>query len=301
MDKLGMMQTFISIVEEGSFTKAGIRLNKTKSLLSNRVKSLENELGIRLINRSTKSISITSKGYDYYNQCKLFVDQLESMENEFKGPDSEMAGSLRITSPQCFGNFFVLPAVCSLMKDNPDLNIEVSLSDDYVDLVYGGYDAAFRIGILQDSELIARTLGELETVLVASPGFLKQRPQITKLSDLASIDCIFDSNLRRGQCWILAKDGVDYSIKVKARLIVNNASAAKTAALNGLGVTQIPAPLVEQEIAENKLQQVLGDYQQDRFPIQVVYPHRKYLSKKVRLFIDYLSEQLNNSSSVIHC
>lgn len=298
MNTLALYSSFIAVVELGSFTKAAKQLGKTKAIVSRQVNQLEAELGQRLLNRTTRSVSVTDQGREVYQRLRHIMDEIANLKVDDKSTEETLSGRLRISAPQTFGELKLMPILPAFMEQHPHLNVELQLNDQYLDIVQEGFDLAVRVGILDDSNLIARQVSSIKQLLVASPEFLAQHDPITTPADLPNLPCIHDSNRRSGSKWLFMKDGQTLATQIHPKLRVNGATAAAMAASQGLGLTVSPDFAVKSAIEQNKLVALLTDYQIDNIEnvgVYAVYPHRRYTTRKVNLFIDYLLEHLADS------
>ena len=290
MNKLALMTVFIAIVEEGSFTQAAKRLGKTKALLSTQLSQLESALGVRLINRSTRSLNITAAGQHYYSKAKQLLNEIAQLESELVASSDRCRGLLRISIPTTFGEQVLMPFMADLLEQSPDLHLEIALHDHYVDLIGSGFDAAIRIGALEDSSMIAKSLGETPVILCAVPAFLAHHGPINHFDDLQHLPCIVDTNYRQGNGWFLNKT---LSLAPKSRIKVNSAFAAAELAKTGAGVAYCPRFAVKEALNEGSLVSVLTELTDLRLSIHLVYPHRQYVSSNVSLLGEHLRKYLS--------
>ena len=297
MDKLNLMRSFVAVVEEGTYTAAAKRLGKTKALLSNQVSQLEEQLEVRLIQRSTRSLHVTDTGQAYYLEAKRILDEVSALEASLKTENQSMVGRLRMTAPITFGEQVLMPFIAQIKQDNPDLLIEIMLADRYVDLVDEGFDLALRIGLLEDSNLIAKPLGQSKLVACAAPNFIQKMGSIHSPDRLTSLPCIVDSNYKGQNLWRFNSSGENFSIKVNECMRVNGAQAANQLASLGVGVCITPDFAAKAFFETGQLMMILENYEIGVVPIQVVYPSRQHLSPKVSFFIDELSRYINNKEN----
>ena len=289
MDKLVLMSSFTAVVEQGSYTEAAKRLGKTKAIVSKQVSQLEEHLDIRLINRTTRTLAITDAGKEIYERCRQILDEVSVLESSAQGLDL-IAGRIRISAPHTFGEVELMNLLTSFMQKHPHLQVELHLNDRFINLIEDGIDLAIRIGKMDDSNLIARKISEMNSVLVASPSWIAQNRPINEPKDLEYVDCLIDSNRRDGTRWSFLNNGKPETVKVSGRFTVNSAVASARAAIDGLGISLSPNFAVRQAIGEGKLQVLLEDYQPPQIGIYAVYPHRKHLATKVQALVDYLVE-----------
>ncbi|EAQ64060.1 probable transcription regulator protein [Marinomonas sp. MED121] len=303
------MEAFITVFEEGSYTSAAKRLGRTKAMVSTQVSQLEAHLQIRLMTRSTRSIQATAMGRTYYEQAKLLLEDLDNLESQLTQSSQNVAGKLRIAVPTTYGEQVVMPFVAKLIETYPELEIDILLSDRYVDLINEGVDAAIRIGRLEDSSLIASHIGKVNMMLCASQAFLESYPTPKQFSDLSDLPCVLDDNSRENY-WsfeaienqdILGRNNkkgrIESRVKVTPnyKIRVNSASAAVQLARHGKLICYTPAFAAQDLINQGLLIPILAKAHQTHFPIQIVYPHRKHTSARLTQFIAefkaYLTEQ----------
>ncbi len=292
MDKLNLMTSFIAVVEEGTYTAAGKRLGKTTALVSTHISQLESLLEVRLLTRSTRSMQLTPTGQSYYEEAKQVLDDIATLEARVRQEHQTLVGRLRISAPVTFGEQVLMPFIAAMVEENPQLNVELLLNDRYVDIVAEGFDAAIRIGQLEDSALFARRIGSIRMLLCASPKFIERYGTPEKPEDLESLPCVFDTNLRQGNRWSLSCNGKTAEVAPKVIARVNSAVAAARMATTGLAITYAPDFAVKNEIEDGSLLEVMAEYNQTDVPINIVYPHRKHLSAKVSTFIEAFGEYL---------
>jgi len=297
MDNLALYSSFIAVVEVGSFTKAAKQLGKTKAIVSRQVIQLEEQLDQRLLSRTTRSVSVTDQGREVYERLRNIMDDIASLETYNQSNNPSLSGRLRISAPQTFGELKIMPILSVFMQAHPHLKVELQLNDQYIDIVQEGFDIAIRVGVLEDSNLIARQISSIRQVLVASPDFLQQYPAITAPEELVNLPCIHDSNRRDGPKWQFIKEGEHYTTQINPRLRVNGAGAAALAAKQSLGLSISPDFAVQAAIEEKTLVPVLEDYNIDHVDnvgVYAVYAHRRYTTQKVNVFIDYLLTHLKS-------
>lgn len=293
MDRLNLMTSFIAVVEAGTITAAGQRLGKTKALVSTHLNQLEEYLQVRLVTRSTRSLQLTPEGQAYYEQAKQFMDDLANLEARVRQEQQSLVGRLRISAPATYGELVLMPFVATFIANNPDLDIELELSDRHVDIVGEGFDLAVRIGQLNDSSLIARPAGFIQMKLCATPEFLTRHPKLQGAEDLKRLPMVLDTNHRTLLKLMLNPQDPtsQFSPKICAR--VNSALASVNLACSGTAFAYVPDFAASQAVALGKLQFFMEDQCQSKVPIHLVYPHRKHLSAKVSAFISEFTSTLD--------
>jgi DNA-binding transcriptional LysR family regulator len=292
MDTLDGIRTVIAAVETGSFTAAGERQGISKALVSKYVGEVESRLGVRLFNRSTRRLSLTEEGQRYYDQAVPLLEEFSVMVDNVTGAQSAPRGLLRVSVPQTFGEMSLSPLIPKFLETYPDLCLDLQLSDRMIDMLEEGIDVVIRIGGVDDSSLIARQIKTLPLTLCASPEYLAQYGEPTKPEDITQHTCIIDSNFRIGKHWpIVDPEGQTTSIEVSSNIAVNSPRAVKEIAIAGGGIGMIPHFIIESELQKGVLKEILPGYSTLEFGLFAIYPHRRYLSKKVRCFIDFLMDE----------
>ena len=290
MDKLTLMSSFAAVVEQGSYTKAAASLGKTKAIVSKQVSQLEALLQAKLINRTTRSIAITDTGRSIYDCARQILDDVGALQLTAQGQKETISGRLRISAPQSYAEIKFTPLLANFMLTYPNIQVQMQLNDRFVDIVDEGFDLAIRIGEMQDSNLIARKIGEIESVLVASPALLEKLQPIQTPDDIKHLPAIHDSNRRSGLKWQFTYQGQHHSVKPDTCLTVNSAVAAKIAAVAGIGISLLPDFSVEQELRQGSLVRLLGKYSAQKTGIYILYPHRQHLTAKVQALLNFLIE-----------
>ncbi len=294
MDLFDGMKTFASVVEAGSFTAAADRLEISTKLASSYVARLEDRLGIRLLNRTTRSLSLTEAGQRYLPRCLELIAELEALEDSLRIGREAVTGVMRIASPYTFGEMYVLPFVRSFREMHPKLTIDVQLGDRYVDMSSEGFDLAIRIGVLESSALISRKLSQTQLWAVASPDYLKRNGEPEAPADLRKHNCIRDTNLRFAGSWPFLITGRVQKIQVDGRCLVNSAKAVRDMAALGEGIGLCPDYMATEDVAKGKLKRILINFPSTTLDIQAVYLSQRYMPAKVRTFIDFLGAAFKN-------
>ena len=296
-------RTYATVVATGSFTAAADRLGISKALTSKYVGHLEEHLGVRLLNRTTRRLSVTEAGQAYYQPCQQLLYDLDELEAAVQDQQAAPKGRLRVAAPTTFGELYLTRAVADYLEGRPGVSVELVLADRFVNLIEEGFDLALRIGELEDSSLIARRLAPSRLVVCAAPEYLARAggaPQHP--TELASHDCIIDTNFRAADNWPFAADNWPFqegqrpfSVKVNGRFAVNNALAVREVLLAGQGIGLCPTYAVGRDLRAGRLQVVLEDFEVLRFGIYAVYPHNRHLAAKVRSFVDFLLDRFGPS------
>ncbi len=285
------MVVYCKVVEAGSFVGAARNLGLPKSTVSRKVARLEDRLGVRLLHRTTRVVRTTPVGQAYYERCASLVADAEDAERVVTSAQERPTGLLRITTSSLIGERWLGSLVTEYLSSNPDVRIDLLMTNRMVDIVDEGYDLAFRAGVLPDADLIARRLQRGRTVLVASPDYVAARGAPASLDDLASHDCIIVGNDSKRGVWALA----DTRVAVSGRLAVNDIRMAHDAALAGLGIARVPSFLVAEDIGAGRLVRVLPQIPDNFGGLYAVYPSRRHLSTAVRSFVDFVVDRFAES------
>ena len=296
MDRLSEMEAFVKVVDHGGFTGAAERMGISKSAVSKNVAALENRLGARLLNRTTRRVGPTEIGLNYYERAKKVLSDAGAADEMVTAMQSSPRGELKISMPVSFGQRFMAGAISEFLAQHPDVSIDTRLNDNFVDLIADGYDLAVRIGTLPDSSLRARKVASTRPMIVASPGYLKENGRPRKLDDLSGHMLLYYSVLSSGHYWkLLSKSGEERLIKSGGRLSANNGDVLKDAAVNGLGIAVLPCFFLKDDLDSGSLVPILEEFIQPELGIYVVYPPGLYIQPKTRAFIDYLSAYFKTS------
>lgn len=284
------MTIFVQVVEKEGFTAASEKLGLSRAQISKSVMQLEKHLGARLLNRTTRRVSLTETGRIYYERCKLILNDIEEMEGIAGEQTSSPHGTLTLSAPTSFGILQLQKVIPEYIKRYPNVKISLSLADRFIDVVSEGFDVGIRIAKLENSSLIARKIAPCKQVFCASPEYLNKKGTPKVPIDLALHPCLVYSNDLKPDTWVLhGPEGIE-SIKVSGPVCADNGDVLKEAAVAGLGVTLLPTFIVGADIKSGSLQQILSDYHPPEISVYAVFPSHRYLSAKVRTFVDFLSE-----------
>jgi DNA-binding transcriptional LysR family regulator len=294
MIDLNDIVVFASVVEAGSFTAAARLLAMPKTTVSRRIAALEREVGVRLLQRTTRSLNLTDAGRLYYEQSSQGLRTIEEANLRLAEARAEPSGTIRISAPVGFGGHFLIRAVVDFLAMYPKTNVELRLTDDRLNLVEDGIDLAFRTGILQDSTLIARKLGSTHRLLCASPDYLARHGVPESPADLTRHQCVIAGPSASGAHWVLDGPSGQETVVVAGRFAANEMQAVVAAALAGFGIAQLPQAIAEGLIKEGRLQRVLRDYTTPAGGLYVLYPSSRHLSPLVKAFIELASERISN-------
>lgn len=289
MDTLTRMRAFIDVVEAEGFSAAARKIGRSKALLSKYVRELEDELGALLLNRTTRQFSLTEAGHTYYRRASEIIREVDSLADDVRESSGDVRGRIKLSAPRTFADAPIGHALIDFAKEHPDIVLEIHLDDRFVDLVEEGFDMAIRISRLENSSLIARRLAPFGVRLCASPELIEKYGIPQRPADLANVPCIVDTNGRWLSNWPFSGDtGDTTTVSVSGPMEVNSPMAARAAAVAGLGFTILPDFIAAPDIAAGRLIPVLDDRRLSGGGIFAVYPHRRYLPAKVRVFVDFL-------------
>ena len=289
MDRLDDMLAFIKVVDAKSFTAAADRLNLSKSVVSRRIADLENRLGARLLNRTTRKLSLTEVGQAFFERCTRILSDLDEAERAVADLHAAPRGRLRVNAPLSFGLLHLAGAVAEFMERYPAIEVDIDLNDRYVDLFDEGYDVAVRIGRLRDSSLIARRLAPNRRVVCASPAYIEAHGAPRVPEDLAQHRCLLYTNVPTAEQWQFKVDGETRVVRVNGCLRANNGDILLAAAIAGHGVVVAPTFMCGEALASGDLRCLLSDYTFSDSAVHAVYPQNRHLSPKVRAFVDFLA------------
>lgn len=285
------MRLFCQVMESGSFTAAADQLGLSKQFVSRRLMQLEQRLGVRLLNRSTRRLDVTPLGQSYYESALRLLSEVEQVEQGIAGQNSEPRGTVRLSAPLSFAMAHLGCLLPLFLQRYPEVTVAVDLSDRPVDVISEGYDLVLRIGTLEDSTLIARRIASIQRVFCASPDYLARRAAPLQPEDLRGHDCLPYGHGRQVQ-WQFQIKGKPLNINVSGRMRVNNGELLRDAAIAGLGITYLPTFIVGQALEDGRLVTVLEDYQPPPLTLSAVYPQHRQGSRPVQALIEFLRERL---------
>lgn len=287
---------FLAVVDAGSFIAGGRALGLTRSAAGKAVARLEDRLGVRLLNRSTRALSLTDEGRSFHAQGAEILAAIDNAESSVAAGGGTPRGTLRVTVPDAFGRLVVAPLLRQYLEAWPEVQVEVNFTDRLVDLVEEGFDLALRIGAADlDASLVSRVVASYRPFLCASPAYLARHGEPTHPDDLARHDCLLFSSRGRRQAWRLrGPDGQWAKAEGRSRLRMDSGEAIRDAAVAGLGIGLLPAFLVEGDLAAGRLQAVLPAADLGEVKIVAIYPTRRHLEPRVRRFIDLLVQALGS-------
>lgn len=291
MDRFSEIRAFVTVAEQGSFVAAADRMELSRAMVTKLVSALETRLGVRLMHRTTRRLSLTAEGESYLAEASVLLSELDELDARLSQGASRPAGRLRVTAPVSFGQRFLGEAVTRFHTLFPQIEVELSLNDRRVDLVEEGYDLALRITRLGDSSLIARRLVAVSDVVCAAPEYLREHGTPQHPEDLAQHNCLIYTLTEQSGSWgYQAPDGSEGRVRVHGSLRANNGDILVDAAVNGLGVTLQPRFLLQRAMAQGSLVQILPDFHWHDLELYAVYPVRRHVPGKVRVFVDFLRD-----------
>jgi len=292
MDRFTAMEVFVCVADEGGFTAAARRLGLSKSFVSKQVVALERHLGVRLLNRTTRRLSLTEPGTRFYERGQRILEDLHDAESWVGDLNARPRGVLRINVPVSFGTRHLAPALPEFLARYPELQVDVTLNDRFVDLVNEGYDAAVRITRLDDSSLIARQLARCGSWLCGAPAYLEAHGRPRTAGEVSRHNCLVYAYARQSGEWRIADpEGVEHRLAVRGNLTANNGELLLAAAMQGTGLVLVPDFIGHDAVAAGHLERLLPDHTTPELSISVVYPYTRHVSAKLRVFIDFLVER----------
>lgn len=296
MDRIGDIALFLRVLDRGSISAAARSLDLSVAVASQRLKRLERELGVRLLHRTTRQLHPTAEGLRLAEEGRALVEDLEALADGLRRTGSGIAGTLRLTMPSTFGRLYVSPLLPEFLSLHPGVRLGVDLSDTKVDLVSAGIDVAIRIGVLDDSSLVARRLAGNRRVLCASPDYLLRHGTPRTPADLASHECLVLVGSRgRQDSWRLRDGDADVAVRVGGRIESNQGELLRDAALAGLGIAMHSYWHVCDDLRAGRLQVVLPDHPPPETGIHAVMPQRRMVPPRVRAFVDFLADRLGDT------
>lgn len=290
MDRLDEIKAFAAVADARSFTQGARKLGVSSAQVSKLVARLENRLGARLLNRTTRDVSLTDVGRAYLERARELVDEFEALDTAVRDQGGP-SGLLRVSAPVSFGAAQLTDELLAFACQHRQLALDVAFTDRLVNLVEEGFDVAVRIGRLNDSSLVARRLAAVRMVTCASPGYLARAGEPKTLADLAAHEVIVDTNARDPFVWRFGPHGDVQEVRVNGRLRFSGAEACVAAALHDLGITRTPAFGAAHALREGRLVPLLCNFEPEMIYVHAVYPHARHLASKVRAFVDFLAQR----------
>ncbi len=290
MDRIDLFRIYVRVAECASFTQAASSIGLPRSSVSTAIRDLETHVGARLLNRTTRRVSLTNDGIAFYERCQRLLADVEETEGLFRQSSADVGGRLRVDVPGRIGRLIIAPALPAFLARFPQLQVDLGITDRFVNLVEENVDCAIRVGPLSDSALIARRIGNLDLINCASPTYVAARGVPRTPADLDHHHAVLYASPSTGRTedWEWLEDGVLRSRPMKGQVIVNNAEAYIACALAGLGMIQIPAYDVREPIAAGALVELLPAHRAPPMPMTLLYPHRRHLSRRLQVFIEWV-------------
>ena len=291
MDRALEMQVFCAVVDKGSFVGAVDALEMSKAAVSRHVNALEERLGVRLLQRTTRRLSLTEEGRVFYQQAREVLALMGEAESAVSSGNHEPAGVLRVNAPVSFGVLHLAPLWTAFLEQNPKIELDISLNDRQVDLVEEGYDVAVRIARLESSSLVGRRFTSTRMRLCAAPSYIKSHAPVEVPQDLAEHRVIAYSNFSSGNEWSFTGPDGEHKVNTRSVIRCNNGDTCRSIALTAGGILLQPSFMVSEDLRRGDLVELLPEYRSVELGIYAVYPTRKHLASKVRAFINFLVEQ----------
>lgn len=294
-DRFDGVSIFVKVVETKNFTLAANELGKSTSFISKEINKLESRLAIKLLNRTTRTLGLTDEGRIYYLRCKQIVADIEDTHQVIVNLHEQARGVLKIAAPVTFGLHFLKQRLPLFIDAYPEVQLEVDFCDNPVDIVSDGYDAVFNVGELKDSSLVARHVLSYEEVIVASPEYLAKNARPMHPKDLVTHSCVsFSLDRLQGHWDFIEASGQKTSVSITPKLSCNNMELEKYLALSGVGIARLPNYHCINEIDSGELVPIMNEYAGGKVAINIVYPHRQFLSTKVKVFIDFIKSSFGD-------
>lgn len=299
LNKIGDIAAFVAAVTTGSFTNAAKTTGLTRSAVGKSIVRLEARFGVRLLNRTTRRLSLTDEGAIMFERCRQILEDLDEVDELMATRRLKPTGTLKLTAPLSFGQRHVLPVLDAFLGQWPELQANISFTDRYVDLIEEGFDMAIRIGEPKDdSQIMTRTLAWQHMLTCASPAYLARRGTPGRPEQLNEHDTIFFMNMERRRTWRFDTPDGPYVFEGPARLNIDSSEAMRASAISGFGLVHLPRYMLADAIRDGALISVLDEYGVAPEPIRVIYPSKRHLSPRIRAFIDFLAERLDSDPSL---
>lgn len=298
MDKFESMRAFVAVVEAGGFAAASRNLGLSRSAVNKLVLNLEDALAVQLLQRTTRQVTPTPTGIAFYDRCVAILADLAEAELAVSQLQTEPKGQLRINAPMTFGTRCLSPAIAQFLQQYPELQVELSLSDRFIDPIDEGFDVTIRIAKPpQSASLIVQEVFPAPVILCAAPRYLATQGIPTNLNELPQHNCLAYGHIATDKYWILTDpDSKEHRIVIRGAICANNGEVLRDAAVQGLGITLLPQFIIHEDIKQGRLQQILPEFVGLPISACVLYPVNRHLSTKVRLFVDFLVNSLQDTA-----
>jgi LysR family transcriptional regulator for bpeEF and oprC len=297
MDRFQAMEVFVRVVETGGFTKAADAMRMPKATVTTLVQNLEAHLGVKLLNRTTRRVSVTPDGAAYYERCVRILAEVAETEGALSRTRSAVRGRLRVDVPATLGRRLLVPALPAFFERYPELELEIGCSDRPVDLIEEGVDCVVRGGEQEDSSLVARRIATFDLLTCATPAYLERQGVPRHPHELARHRCVRYFSAKTGKMykWIFRRGDERIELDVGGSVALNDSEAYMEAGLAGIGVMRATPFAASEWLAQGRLTRVLEDWDSDQIPLYVMYPQNRHLSAKVHVFADWVAELLSGS------
>ncbi len=294
MDRIELYRVFARVVDCAGFTRAADQLKLPRSTVSEAVRTLEQRLGTRLLHRTTRQVTPTQDGLLFHARCQQLIADADEAEQLFRQSPQKLSGRLKVDVPGRIGRLIIAPALPGFLQAHPQIDVELGMTDRSIDLVEDGVDCALRVGPLQDSRLVARGIGQLPLINVASPAYVERHGMPMHPSQLGMHWGVLYASPGNGrvEAWEWRENGILRSQPLAGRVTVNSAEAYIACCIAGLGMIQIPAYDVRAELAAGSLLEVMPGHRADPMPMHLLFPHRRHPSQRLRVFVDWLQQVL---------
>lgn len=289
MDKIDRMRAFALVAKNASFTVAAQRLGKSARLVSKYVADLEEALGVQLLNRTTRSVSLTDAGATYLTMCEPLLDGFDELEETVRSAQTSLRGVIRISAPTGFGSVRLTPSLATFAEQHPDVEIDLQLSDRRVSIIEEGLDLAIRIGPMRDSSLKVKQLGPMPLIVCASQTYLQKAGRPSHPIALETHECILDGNMTEPTIWRFNMDGEELAVHVQGRLRANAPAASVRLAASGIAIARCPAYTVAEALAAGDLIELFPENRIAPYTVAALFPQNRRLTTRVRALIDHLA------------
>ena len=293
MSRLESMSHFVAVVETGSITAAADRLELTVAAVSKRLKLLEADFRVRLLTRNTRQLALTEAGHYYYQHCREIQEEVSRVDQHLLAMQGRLSGSLRINMPMTYGKLRLSKWLIRFLQEYPDIHLTAHVDDAYTDAASGDYDVVIRIGVLEDSRLVARKLENVYLMPVAAPAYLQQHGTPQTPAELAQHQCLHYTNVSHREGWMFYDpSGTAHNVQIRGQLCANNGEILKQAAIAGMGIVLLPDFELIDSLETGELVRILPEYSAQTVSVYAVYPSRQFLPEKTRVLVEFLIHAL---------
>ena len=299
MDRFASMQTFVCVVETGSFSAAARRLNVKQPAISKSVAQLEERLGVRLLSRSTRGLLPTEAGQQFYERAKRSIEEADEADVAARGEGRGLAGRLRVSAAVTFARLHILPNLAIFLGQHPDLSIDIALDDRNIDLVENGIDVALRMGRLADSTMTARRLSQAKRIVVGTPGYFQFHNEPQSPAELGAHETIIYNNGPESEEWTFRRADVAVPVKVSGRVRISAAEGVRAIVLSGMGLTIASEWMFSDKLASGEVRQILKDWDLPTIDLWALYPTGRMISSKAKAFADFVEAIMREPSQAL--